>query len=126
MQSPEKFAQWFNQVVPFALRDITSWDVKCLTELGVIGRFGYYGRQDIETVRVVLEYERLRQNRQSREEIRVADGAIHCRRCGVKLAPEPDGKRGRPYEYCVDCETARGRERHRKWRNSQVNAVAVH
>jgi DNA-directed RNA polymerase subunit M/transcription elongation factor TFIIS len=45
---------------------------------------------------------------------------IHCRRCGVALVAKPDGKKGRPKEYCSDCEAARPRERHRKWRRKSL------
>ena len=54
-----------------------------------------------------------------RDEIRDDNGVIHCRRCGVVLA-KSDGKRGRPSEYCADCDPFRVRERYRKWRMKQT------
>ncbi|HUU63048.1 MAG TPA: hypothetical protein VMX96_03905 [Dehalococcoidia bacterium] len=118
--SPEKFAAEFNQVVPGAYRSITVQDIRDLTECGLIGKYGYYGRADLETVRAVLQYEQLRQNRQKKDEIRDSNGAIHCRRCGTLLTAKPNGKRGRPSEYCTDCEPFRGRERNRKWQRKML------
>jgi hypothetical protein len=84
-----------------------------------------YYHLDIEIVRAVLQYEQLRQNRQNREEIRDVDGVIHCRQCGVVLDVKPSDKRGRPKEYCPECEATRGRERYRKWQNRQTSIVAM-
>ena len=118
--SPDKFAEWFSRVVPGAYRKITVQDVRDMTECRLIGRYGYYIRHDLQTVRAILLYEQLRQNRERRNEIRDADGTIHCRRCGRLLTSEADGRRGRPNEYCPDCEPFRGRERYRKWRRKRV------
>ena len=115
---PEDFVAWFNKAIPGAYRSITAQDVRDMTTCGLIGRYGYYIHLDIETVRAILQYEQLSQNRQKKEEIRDGDGVIHCRRCGVVLA-KPKTKRGRPVEYCSDCEPLRGRERNRKWRSKQ-------
>jgi len=113
---PEDFVAWFAKAIPGAFRSITAQDVQDMTTCGLIGRYGYYIHLDIETVRAILQYEQLRVNRQKRDEIRDKNGSIHCRRCGVVLA-KPDGKRGRPHEYCSSCEVFRGRERNRKWRS---------
>jgi hypothetical protein len=115
---PEDFAEWFNKAIPGAFRSIAAQDVRDMTTCGLIGKYGYYMQLDIETVRAILQYEQLRQNRQKRDEIRNDDGVIHCRKCGVVLA-KPDGRKGRPHEYCPDCEVFRGRERYRKWRSKQ-------
>jgi hypothetical protein len=112
---PEDFAKWFAKAIPGAYRQITADDVRDMTTCGLIGKYGYYIQLDIETVRRILQYEQLRQNRQLRDEIRDSDGAIHCRRCGVVLA-KPDEKKGRPKEYCDDCEPFRARERYRRYR----------
>ena len=123
--SPDRFTTWFNSVVPGAYRRVTAQDIRDMTECGLIGRYGCYGRADLETVRAILLYEQMRQNREKRDEIRDTDGAIHCRRCGALLTIKPDGKRGRPSEYCLDCEPFRGRERNRKWRNKKGSVLSV-
>ena len=120
---PNRFAEWFNRVAPGAYRQITAEDVQDMTQCGLIGRYGEYMQLDIEIVRAVLQYEQLRHNRQKRADIRDSDGSVHCRRCGVALA-RPKAKRGRPSEYCRDCEPFRGRERNRKWR-SKHDVIAV-
>ena len=116
---PNRFAEWFNRVAPGAYRQITAEDVLDMTQCGLIGRYGEYMQLDIETVRGILRYEQLRRNRQKRADIRDSDDSIHCRSCGVVLT-KPDGRRGRPREYCRDCETSRstmrGRKRRRKMR----------
>lgn len=111
---PEDFAEWFTKVVPGAFRSITTQDVRDMTTCGLIGRYGYYMHIEIETVRAILQYEQLRLDRQKRDEIRDDDGSIHCRRCGVALT-QPDGKKGRPREYCPDCESSRTTMRYQKW-----------
>ena len=100
-------------------RKITVEDVRDMAKCGLIARYGYYGQDDLQTVRAVLQYEKLLQNRQHREAIRDNDGNIHCRLCGVLLEPH-DGKAGRPKEYCQDCEPTRSRERNAKWRLKQT------
>ena len=115
---PEEFAKWFAKAIPGAYRQITTDDVRDMTTCELIGKYGYYMPSDVEFVRRLLQYEQLQQNRQRRDEIRDSDGAIHCRRCDVVLA-KPETRRGRPHEYCADCEPFRGRERNRKWRNKQ-------
>ena len=112
---PADFAEWFNKAIPGAYRSITTQDVRDMTTCGLIGKYGYYGNLDLEMVRCILLFEWLRQNRQKRDEIRDDDDSIHCRRCGVVLA-RPDGKRGRPREYCTDCESSRAIMRYQKWR----------
>ena len=124
--SPDKFADWFNSVVPGAYRRVDTEDVRDMTSCGFIGRHGYYyTRDDLEIVRGVLHYEQLRLNRERRDEIRDGGGAIHCRRCGTLLTDEHDGKRGRPKEYCANCESLRSRDRNRKWRNKKGSVLSV-
>jgi hypothetical protein len=115
---PDKFAAEVNTKLPGAYRQISADDIRDMTTCGLIGRYGYYIHLDIETVRAVLQYEQLRQNRQKRNEIKDENGVIYCRGCGVVL-PKPETKRGRPNEYCDECQPFRGRNRQRKWRNSQ-------
>lgn len=113
--SPRQFADWFNRVVPGVYRQMTVDDVRDMTTSGLIGRYGYYIHLDIETVRAVLRFEQLRQDRHKRDEIKDDDGVVHCRRCGVALS-KTDDKRGRPREYCPDCESSRSTMRSRKYR----------
>lgn len=113
--SPGKFADFFNAKVPGAYRQVTADDIRGLTSCGLIGKYGEYLKLDIETVRAVLQYEQLRQSRQKRDEIKDSDGSIHCRSCGAVLA-KPESKRGRPREYCTDCESSRASARYQKWR----------
>jgi hypothetical protein len=116
----EDFAEWFNKAIPGAYRSITAQDVRDMTTCGLIGCYGYYMQLDLETVRAILQYEQLRQNRQKRNEIRDDDGVIHCQRCGAVL-DRPKGK-GRPREYCTACESSRSTMRNRKWRSKMKAA----
>jgi len=45
--SPDKFAEWFNNVVPGAYRSITAQDIRDMTECGLVAHYGYYIRQDL-------------------------------------------------------------------------------
>lgn len=115
---PDKFAAEVNAKLPGAHRQITVDDVRDMVACGLIGKFDCFLDLDLETVRAILQYEQLRQNRQKRVEIRDSEGIIQCRRCGVVLT-KPDGKRGRPHEYCPGCELFRVRERNKKWRSKK-------
>jgi len=68
---PEDFAAWFNKAIPGAYRSITAQDVQDMVTSGLIGRYGYYMQLDIETVRAILQYEQLRENRKKKDEILV-------------------------------------------------------
>lgn len=108
----DRFAAWFNSVVTGAYRKITVYDIRDMTQCGLIGRYGYYGRSDLEIVRAVLQYEHLRENREQK-----ANTLRVCKRCGASL---PDnGGVGRPKEYCDKCESFRGRERWWKWHKKE-------
>jgi hypothetical protein len=120
--SAEKFADLFNAKVPGAYRQITVDDVRDMVACGLIGKFDCFLNLDLETVRGILQYEQLRQNRQRKDEIRDDDGVIHCRGCGMVL-PEADGKRGRPREYCPDCKSSRSTMRGREWRRKMKAAM---
>ena len=109
---PGRFAALFNSVVLGAYRQVTAQDVRDLTRCGLIGRYGYYGRADIETVRAVLQYEQIKQEREQQ-----ANAVRTCKRCGG-LLPDNEGV-GRPKEYCLKCEPFRGRERWRRWYRSK-------
>jgi hypothetical protein len=112
--TPDRFAIWFNSLIPGAHRSITAQDIRDMTRCGLIGRYGYYGRVDIETVRAVLQYEQLRHDSDKQ-----TDAVRMCKRCGG-LLPESEGV-GRPREYCSDCEKNRGRERWRKWYKKEIS-----
>jgi len=113
---PDKFAAEVNAKLPGAHRQITVGDVKDMVVCGLIGKFDCFLDLDIETVRAILQYEQLRLDRRKRDEIRDSEGIMHCRRCGVALS-KPDGKCGRPREYCPACESSRSTMRARKWRS---------
>ena len=118
----EDFAEWFAKAIPGAYRSIDVDDVRDMTTCSLIGKYGYYGNLDLEMVRCIFLYERLRQAREKKNEIRDDNGVIHCRRCGVVLA-KPKAKRGRPNEFCDKCQPFRGRERYRKWRSGTKVAI---
>ena len=116
--SPEKFVTWLNLVVPGAYRTITTQDARDMTECGLIGRYGYYGRSDLEMVRAILQYELLREKRRQKPPMEQALlEPQQCKGCGKPLPTQPEAKKGRPKEYCASCESFRSRERYRKWRD---------
>ena len=114
--SPNKFAKEFNEVVPGAYRRITTQDVRDMTDCGLIGRYYFYGHDAIETVRAIIRYEELRQNRIEKQPLNSISDIRTCRLCGMILPTEPIGKYGRPKEYCASCEPARAKKRYQKWR----------
>jgi hypothetical protein len=61
--STKASAEWFNEKIPDACRKITSDDVCLMIECKLIGMYRFYGCQDMETVRAVLQYEQLRGHR---------------------------------------------------------------
>ena len=112
---PDKFAAEVNAKLPGAHRQISADDVRDMVACGLIGKFNWFLNLDLETVRAILQYEQLQQNCQKSDEIRDKNGSIHCRGCGVVLA-KPEGKKGRPREYCPGCESSRSTRRYQKWR----------
>ena len=50
--SSEKFVEWFRWEVPSAYRDLTQ-NIRDMTNCGLIGCYGFYIRQDLETFREV-------------------------------------------------------------------------
>lgn len=122
--SPDRFAAEFNVVVPGAYREITVQDIKDMTDCGLICKYRYYCSADLETVRAILLYEQMREERSRTAAL--VDNPRTCKRCGHLLPSQSDGRRGRPGEYCPDCEPFRGMERYRKWRNRQVGILTVH
>jgi hypothetical protein len=114
--SPDKFADCFNAKVPGAYRQITAHDVKDLAACGLIGRYGYYGYQDLHTIIGILKYEQLQQRRSKKPPQEALIEPPRCKGCGQPLPIEPEGKKGRPREYCSQCEPSRAKMRYRKWR----------
>jgi len=120
--SPEAFAEWFNEKILNACRKLTVDDVCLMTECKLISRYRFYGHQDIETARGILQYEQMREKRSERleerggrDEAKAVTIVPNCKRCGQPLPAPPPGKKGRPGEYCPNCEPSRVKERQRKW-----------
>ena len=57
---PDRFADKFNAIVCGAYRQVTANDIKQMERCGLIGRHGFFTRDDLETVRGILLYEQLR------------------------------------------------------------------
>ena len=116
----EKFAEHFNRTVPGAYRKVSTEDIKDMADCGLIARYGFYVNQDLQTVIGILRYEKLWQNRQRRMSESTVSG--QCKICGMTLPQEPEGKKGRPREYCDNCEASRLKDRNRKWRDRKRKA----
>ena len=115
--NPEKFATWFNMKFPGAYRSITKDDIIDLTECGLIHRYGHFSlSQDLETIRAILQYEKLWEKRSERESAEDKLEPPKCKKCKQPLPPKFEGKKGRPKEYCHSCESSRNAERYRSWR----------
>ena len=117
INSPEKFADWFNGKYPGVHRWITTEDVNDMTVCELIGRYRYYSKSlDGETIRGILQYEQLRKKRSTQPTLEDKQELPKCKRCKQPLPPESERKRGRPKEYCPGCEPFRNTERYRRWR----------
>jgi hypothetical protein len=110
--SPEKLAEWFNKKIPDACRKIVAKDVTLMTRCNLIGRFNYIIRQDLETIRGVLLYEQLREKQSEPQDNEKK--LPTCKMCHQPLLPNPEGKPGRPKEYCHECEPYRNKERQKR------------
>jgi hypothetical protein len=117
--SPQKFAAWFNRSVPGAYRQITVEDAQLMSQCGLIGRCQYYGQSDFRTVIGILRYEQLREKRINKLEAQLIFDVPRCKRCGEPLPPQPEDKKGRPREYCSECESSRSKDRYHKWRRKK-------
>ena len=115
--NPARFAGLFNLKYPGASRKITTDDVHLMAECGLIGKYGCFLRQDLETARGILQYEQMRDSR-SRHQDNGENSPI-CKICGQPLPLNPDGNPGLPREYCLKCESQRNRERQKKLRRSR-------
>jgi hypothetical protein len=112
--SPKKFAEWFNGKYIGTYYKITSEDIKDMTTCGLIHRYEYYsGSIDGETVRGVLQFEKLRESRTIQKAIEKI--LPTCKICGQPIPPQLSVKPGRPREYCPQCQPRRARERYKKW-----------
>jgi len=118
--NPDRFASWFNSMVPGAYRQIAVDDVRDMTECGLIGKYRWYHHSDLETVRAVLQYEQLRGKRIEKSETKVVGHVPTCKRCGQPLSAPSQDKKGRHKEYCSGCESSRSTERSRRWRRKRV------
>lgn len=118
--APVKFAEWFNSAMPGAYGKVSIDDISDMASCGLIGRYGFYGRADLETVRAILQYEKLHQNRMER----LTDSALlavrRCKLCGNVLPAAPSTKHGRKREYCATCESLRAKKRYQKWRDRRL------
>ena len=122
--SSGKFAALFNEKYPGAYRKVTAQDVRDMTTCCLIGRYGFYLRDDLELVRGVLQYEQMREKRSAQPTLEDSQEPPKCKRCKQSLRPEPEGKRGRLREYCPSCEPFRNTERYRKWRKRKERLLA--
>lgn len=118
--NPAVFAERFNEKFDDSYRKITSDDVRIMIDCGLVKRYGYFCRQDLETVRAVLQYEQRRQLVLPEKMTGDKLSPPRCKRCGQLLPDPPPGKKGRHGEYCPDCEPERSRERNRKWRKKKL------
>ncbi len=123
--SPEKFAVWFNDKYQDAYRKINAEDVRDMTTCGLIGRYRYYSlSQDGETVRGILQYEQVREKRSAQPTLEEKQEPPKCNMCGELLPQQPEGKKGRPREYCSGCESSRNKERYRRCRKRKKGLFA--
>jgi hypothetical protein len=113
--SPEKIVEWFRLEVLGAYRNLTSQDIQDMINCGLIGRYGFYIRQDLETVSVVLQYDQLRQNRIQKFSKEDKAQPPKCKSCGQPLIYQHEAKKGRWREYCQQFESSRVKERYQKW-----------
>jgi hypothetical protein len=118
INSPEKFAVWFNEKYVGAHRRITTEDVRNMTTCGLIGRYRYYSpSQDGEIIRGILQYEQMRGKRSEQEPTEDVLNVPKCKLCRQSLPPEAESKTGRPREYCIACDSLRNRERQKQLRH---------
>ena len=61
LTNPDKFSSQFNILYPGVYRTVTGRDVLDMKTCGLIGRYDIYLRDDLETIRGILQYEKLRE-----------------------------------------------------------------
>ncbi|MBA7612802.1 hypothetical protein ES703_20042 [subsurface metagenome] len=121
----ERFADLFNAKLPGAYRQITAQDIKDMTDCGLIGKYKYYGRTDLQIVRGLILYEQLWQKRMKKPTVEDKLQILCCKLCGDSLSTRPEGKKGRPREYCPKCESLRRKDRYRKWRIKRITLCTL-
>lgn len=90
-------------------------DIRDMTKCGLIGHYDYYGRFDLHIVRGILQYEQMRERRSVKEATDNNQESPNCKTCGQPLPTQLESKKGRPREYCLNCQSSRSTERYRKW-----------
>jgi len=121
INSPNKFAVWFNEKYMGAYRKITAEDVRDMTACRLIGRYRSYSKSlDGETIRGILQYEQLRDKRSAIQTTEDKLESMKSKTCEQPLPPEPEkNKTGRPKEYCSGYESLRNKERKKKSRRQR-------
>ena len=123
--NPNRFATSFNVTHPDACRRITIEDVEELKLCELIHRYGFYSTsQDGKTIMNILRYEQLREKRLEQEFSEDQPDLPKCKICGQPLPIEPEGKGGRPKEYCSRCEPFRSKERQKSRRQRRKHYKA--
>lgn len=85
--SPRKFAILFDSRVPGSHRPVDVTDVIDMIECGLIRRYGYFIRGDLETIRAIVQYERLCNKMSQKPQTKEPKDAQQCKVCGVPLPP---------------------------------------
>lgn len=111
------FVDLFNSTIPGA-EPITKNDVLDLRDCGLVAKYGYYSDSDLETVRAILQFERLRPKRQKVKALDLEPNTRKCNMCGDVIVIQA-GKIGRPKEYCDKCAPFRSNYRYKKWAKRQ-------
>ncbi|MFC1982972.1 hypothetical protein ACFLV5_04250 [Chloroflexota bacterium] len=107
---------------PGAPRNITIGDVENLKECELIHRYGFYSTsQDGKTILGILKYEKMRERKSDQKSTGYKSRPPKCKMCGQSIPEEPEGKGGRPKEYCHQCSPLRGKERQKKLRQQHRN-----
>lgn len=113
--SPNKFASLFNEKYPGAYRRVTAEDVRDMATCGLIDRYGFYLRSELETIRGILQYEHMRERRLT-QEAHDKEEPPKCKMCRHPLPQESEGKKGRPRDYCPSCDALRNKDRQKRLR----------
>lgn len=119
LQALENSQFFFDSRVPGAHRPVDITDVIDMIECGLIRRYGYFIRGDLETIRAILQYERLCNKRSQKSQTKEPKDAQQCKMYGVPLPLQVEGKPGRPKVYFDSCDPLRSSKRNRKWRRRQ-------